>query len=164
MRDKKYGWLIPIGVLFVISFPPLLGHEIVAILCGLVWGLGIGFGIVAAGTLIGELGNFYAFRYCCRSRAAKMEKNTILYACFTKIVREGGFKIALITRYSILPGHLTTAVYSTCGLGAGLFTAAAFLSLPKQFMLIYIGVLVEDSDKGEFVHRRCHLPRYNEKS
>lgn len=36
----------------------LFGHEIVAILCGLVWGLGPGFGIVAAGTFLGELGNF----------------------------------------------------------------------------------------------------------
>ncbi|CDO68418.1 hypothetical protein BN946_scf184837.g1, partial [Trametes cinnabarina] len=48
-----FGWTIPIGILFVISFPPLFGHEIVAILCGLVWGLWAGFGIVAAGTFIG---------------------------------------------------------------------------------------------------------------
>lgn len=80
------GWAIPIGlvflriarislsdllgVLFVISFPPLFGHEvrsiihlplksstdaveqIVAILVGAVWGLWIGFGITAAGTSI----------------------------------------------------------------------------------------------------------------
>jgi hypothetical protein len=54
----KFGFLIPIAILFVISFPPLFGHEIVAVLCGLVWGLGPGFAIVAAGTFVGELGNF----------------------------------------------------------------------------------------------------------
>jgi hypothetical protein len=43
---------------------------------------------------------------------------------------------------------VTTAVYSTCGLGVGIFCIAALLSLPKQFMLIYIGVLVEQTDKG----------------
>lgn len=43
------GWAIPIGIMFVISFPPLFGHEIVAVLCGVVWGLWVGFGIVAAG-------------------------------------------------------------------------------------------------------------------
>lgn len=58
MHKLPAGWLIPIAVLFVISFPPLFGHEIVAILCGLVWGLGIGFIIVAVGTFLGELGNF----------------------------------------------------------------------------------------------------------
>jgi len=36
----------------------LFGHEIVAILCGLVWGLWIGFAVVAAGTFLGEVGNF----------------------------------------------------------------------------------------------------------
>ena len=36
----------------------LFGHEIVAILCGLVWGLWVGFAIVAAGTFLGEVGNF----------------------------------------------------------------------------------------------------------
>lgn len=66
------GWAIPIGalvraiydkgarrmlisipgVLFVLSFPPLFGHEIVAVICGLVWGIWIGFAIVAAGELI----------------------------------------------------------------------------------------------------------------
>lgn len=36
----------------------LFGHEIVAVLCGLVWGLWVGFAIVAAGTFLGEVGNF----------------------------------------------------------------------------------------------------------
>ncbi len=38
--------------------PQLFGHEIIAVVCGDVWGVWIGFGIVAAGTLLGELGNF----------------------------------------------------------------------------------------------------------
>jgi hypothetical protein len=54
LRDLPAGWLIPIAILFVISFPPLFGHEIVALLCGVVWGLWIGFAITAAGTFVGE--------------------------------------------------------------------------------------------------------------
>lgn len=54
VRDLPAGWLIPIAILIVISFPPLFGHEIVALLCGVVYGLWIGFAIVAAGTFIGE--------------------------------------------------------------------------------------------------------------
>lgn len=33
----------------------LFGQEILGVLVGLVWGLGIGFAITAAGTLIGEI-------------------------------------------------------------------------------------------------------------
>jgi len=54
VRALPAGWLIPIVILIIISFPPLFGHEIIALLCGVVYGLGIGFGIVAAGTFIGE--------------------------------------------------------------------------------------------------------------
>jgi hypothetical protein len=60
----------------VLSFPPvcsacftsqrllsseddqLFGAEIVQALCGVLWGPGIGFGIVAFGTLLGEILNF----------------------------------------------------------------------------------------------------------
>ncbi|KAJ6632600.1 snare associated Golgi protein-domain-containing protein [Mycena sp. CBHHK59/15] len=144
----KFGWLVPIGVLFVISFPPLFGHEIVAILCGLVWGLWIGFAIVSAGTFLGEVGNFYAFKYCCRARGEKMERTKIPYACLARCVRTGGFKIALIARFSAIPGHFTTAVFSTCGMSIWVFSIAAILSLPKQFITVYLGVILEQSSEG----------------
>ena len=54
IRNIPAGWLIPIAVLFVLSFPPLFGHEIIALLCGVVYGLWVGFGIVSAGTFLGE--------------------------------------------------------------------------------------------------------------
>jgi uncharacterized membrane protein YdjX (TVP38/TMEM64 family) len=54
VRDLPAGWLIPIAILIIISFPPLFGHELVALLCGVIYGLWIGFGIVAAGTFLGE--------------------------------------------------------------------------------------------------------------
>ncbi|KAI0691842.1 hypothetical protein C8T65DRAFT_587088, partial [Cerioporus squamosus] len=148
MHDLPYGWTIPIAVLFVISFPPLFGHEIVAILCGLVWGLGPGFGIVAAGTFLGELGNFYAFKYCCSVRGEKLERTKLSYACLAQVVRDGGFKIALIARLSAIPGHFTTAVFSTCGMGVITFSIAAILSLPKQFITVYLGVALEQSEDG----------------
>lgn len=58
MRNLPEGWLIPIGILFVMSFPPLFGHELVNIMVGLVWGLGEGFAIAAAGQLLGEIACF----------------------------------------------------------------------------------------------------------
>ncbi|KAF7361357.1 hypothetical protein MSAN_01168400 [Mycena sanguinolenta] len=148
MHKLKYGFLIPIGVLFVISFPPLFGHEIVAILCGVVWGLWVGFAIVCAGTFLGEVGNFYAFKMCCKARGEKMEKTQIPYACLARCVRTGGFKIALVARFSAIPGHFTTAVFSTCGMNIFVFAIAAILSLPKQFITVYVGVILEQTDDG----------------
>jgi len=142
------GWIIPIAIFFVISFPPLFGHEIVAMICGLTWGLGVGFAITAAGTLLGEIGNFYAFRICCRARAEKLEKDNIVYGCLSRICKDGGIKIALIARYSAIPPHFTTAVFSVCGMNIFVFIAAAILSLPKQFITVYIGSVLEDESNG----------------
>lgn len=78
--------------------------EIVAILCGVVWGLWVGFGIVCAGTFIGEIGNFYFFRYLCKARADKIEKENLNYACLAHVVREGGLLVVLVARLSAIPG------------------------------------------------------------
>ncbi|TFK53591.1 hypothetical protein OE88DRAFT_1655788 [Heliocybe sulcata] len=95
MYNLPAGWLIPVAILFVMSFPPLFGHEIVAVLCGVVWGVGPGFGIVALGTLLGEWGNYFAFKYMCQARAEKMEKSSIRYAALAKTIRDGGFVVVL---------------------------------------------------------------------
>ncbi|KAK4223347.1 hypothetical protein QBC38DRAFT_487902 [Podospora fimiseda] len=145
VRDLKAGWLIPIAILIVISFPPLFGHEIIALLCGVVYGLGIGFGIVAAGTFFGELGTWFAFKYLFYKKSGKLERTNLNYGALARITREGGFLIVFLIRTSALPGHFTTAVFSTCGVKFWHFAVATFLTLPKQIFLVYLGVLlIED--------------------
>ncbi|KAG9083044.1 Tlg2-vesicle protein [Ceratobasidium sp. 370] len=43
---------------------------------------------------------------------------------------------------------VTTAVFSTCGMNIWIFTLAAFCSLPKQFITVYLGVILEQSADG----------------
>ncbi|KAM5544918.1 hypothetical protein V8D89_001816 [Ganoderma adspersum] len=149
MHDTPGGWLIPIAIMFVLSFPPLFGHEIIAVLCGDVWGVGIGFAIVAAGTVLGELGNFFVFKYWCKARAKKMEETQLRYALLAQVVRDGGFKIPVVMRFSAIPGHLLTAVFSTLGMSLWTFLAAAVLGLPKQLVVVYIGVSSSDLDSAK---------------
>ncbi|KAI0365523.1 hypothetical protein BV20DRAFT_973068 [Pilatotrama ljubarskyi] len=141
MHDTPAGWVIPIAIMFILSFPPqLFGHEIIAILCGDVWGIWVGFGIVAAGTLLGELGNFYAFKWCCTARGKKMEEKRLKYALYAQVVREGGLVVPTVMRLTFIPGHLLTAIFSTCGMSIWAFFVSATLSLPKQLATTYIGV------------------------
>lgn len=149
INGVEVGWLIPVAVLFIISFPPLFGHEIVIILCGLVWGLWMGFGIVSLGTLLGELANYWTFKYACSHRAAKLEKKDLNYACMCVVIREGGFWIAFLARLSAIPGHLVTPVFATTGMSLFIFTAATVLSMPKQLAGVYLGTLfIADGDGG----------------
>ena len=52
-----------------------------------------------------------AFKYCCRARGEKLEKTNIFYACLARVVRDGGFKIALIARLSAIPGHCKAMLF-----------------------------------------------------
>ncbi|KAE9397333.1 hypothetical protein BT96DRAFT_921619 [Gymnopus androsaceus JB14] len=137
------GWLVPVGMIFVLSFPPLFGQEFVALLCGVGWGLGEGFGIVAFGTLLGEIGNYFVFKWCCTSVSRKYAKKNIDYACLVRILHDGGFKVALAARYSVIPPHLTTAVFACSGLGFFAFLPAVIFSLPKQFASVLLGYIFE---------------------
>ncbi|KAI0761575.1 hypothetical protein BD413DRAFT_485762 [Trametes elegans] len=148
MHDTKGGWMIPIAIMFVLSFPPLFGHEIIAILCGDVWGVWIGFGIVSAGTVLGELGNFYAFKWCCASRGRQLEERRLSYALYAQVVREGGLVVPTVMRLTFIPGHLLTAIFSTCGMSVWSFFVAATLSLPKQLATVYLGVAQSTGSKS----------------
>ncbi|KAK6508827.1 Tlg2-vesicle protein [Arthrobotrys musiformis] len=151
IRSLSWGWIIPIIILFIISFPPLFGHEIVAILCGIVYGLWIGFAIVAAGTFIGEIGTYFAFKGFLRGRAEKEERRNLNYACLATVTREGGIMFVFIARLSAIPAHLTTAVFATCGISFWVFFIATLLSLPKQLVVVYLGVIINNPSGGHLV-------------
>ncbi|RXW20836.1 hypothetical protein EST38_g5019 [Candolleomyces aberdarensis] len=142
LHDTPGAFAIPMAVLIVISFPPLFGHAVVAILCGFVWGLGIGFGIVAGGTFLGEIGHFYASKLVFRTRGEKLERTNISHACLAQVVRDGGIRITLIARLSAIPAQTTTTVFSTCGVGIIIFAISTLLSMPKQALGVYLGVIL----------------------
>lgn len=145
LAKSSWGWLIPTVLLFIVSFPPLFGHEVIAILLGIVYPWWPAFGINALGTLLGEVGNYYAFRSWLSPIARKMERGSLDYACLAHIVRVGGFKIALMARMSAIPGHFTTAIFATIGMRISTFLAAAILTLPKQAAIVYVGVIIKQS-------------------
>jgi uncharacterized membrane protein YdjX (TVP38/TMEM64 family) len=142
VRDLPAGWLIPIAILFVISFPPLFGHEIIALLCGVVYGLWIGFAIVAWLTNHKSVGTWFAFKHLFRRKAVELERKNLNYGALARLTRDGGFWIVLIIRLSAVPSHFSTAVFSTCDVRFWHFFVSTFLSLPKQIVLVYLGVLL----------------------
>ncbi|KAK6197683.1 hypothetical protein LQW54_010692 [Pestalotiopsis sp. IQ-011] len=148
VRDVPAGWLIPIAILIIISFPPLFGHEIIGLLCGVVYGLWIGFAIVAAGTFLGEVGTWFAFKKALRRKAEKMERTNLNYAALARVTRDSGFWMVFIIRFSIVPSHFSTAVFSTCDVKFWHFCVATFLTLPKQIFIVYLGVLLVAQDEN----------------
>ena len=103
-----------------------------------------------------------AFRTILRRRAERLEHDSLKYGLLSHVIREGGFKIALMARLSAIPPHcesscgvlvnyylancflpVLTVIFSTSGLKVWVFTLAAFLSLPRQFATVYLGLLFD---------------------
>lgn len=134
------GFVIPIAVLFIISFPPVRSrfarnlqrqtsdatssYLATKLLRSYVdWFGGYGWDLASCALEhslekleISSLphrccdfrlltGFISAFKYCCRSRGEKLERTNITYGCLARVVRDGGFTIALIARLSAIPGH-----------------------------------------------------------
>ncbi|ODO09956.1 hypothetical protein I350_02179 [Cryptococcus amylolentus CBS 6273] len=136
LRELKGGFAIPAAILFVLSFPPLFGNEIVIVLVGLVWGLGKGFAIVVVGLGLGEFCVFLMFKHWCHTRAQRMTRKSLNYACLAQAIQDGGLLMAWIVRLSVIP---TQAVLAVCGLPTWAFILALIGALPKQLISVYVG-------------------------
>lgn len=51
-----------------------------------------------------------------------------------------------MVRFSAIPQHFSTAVFANCDISFWIFCLATFLTLPKQLVLVYFGVLLVDKD------------------
>ncbi len=54
----------------------------------------------------------------------------------------GAGQVVLVIRFSVIPSHFSTAVFSTCNVKFWHFAVATFVTLPKQIILVYLGVLL----------------------
>jgi hypothetical protein len=45
------------------------------------------------------------FKYLLRTRGARYEEKNVEYAILARVIRDGGIKIAIISRYSVIPSH-----------------------------------------------------------
>ncbi|GAA5822389.1 hypothetical protein JCM10212_006828, partial [Sporobolomyces blumeae] len=142
------SWLYPVLILIILSFPPLGGHEIVLLVVGLIWGVWIGFAIACAGTFIGEMLCFFLFKYLLTKKAQEVENKNIFYACVARLQREGGIVIIAVVRFSVIPGHVVTAIQSTSGMSWFKYSIAVIISLPKQLAVVWLGDLFGQTGSG----------------
>ncbi|KAH9451039.1 hypothetical protein MJO28_009483 [Puccinia striiformis f. sp. tritici] len=144
IKNASWSWIVPTILLIIVSFPPLFGHELIILVAGMIWGLWIGFAIACAGTFLGEILTYYAFKHLIGARSARVEAGSVTYASLAKLMREGGLGMVILVRASAMPGHVCTAMQATIGIGLWVFTIACVVTLPKQFALVYVGVLLGD--------------------
>ncbi|GAA5936501.1 TVP38/TMEM64 family protein [Sporobolomyces koalae] len=142
------SYIYPVLVLIILSFPPLGGHEIVLLVVGLIWGVWIGFAIACVGTFIGEMLCFFLFKYLLTKKAQEVEQKSIFYACLARMQRDGSIVMISVVRFSIIPGHVVTAIQSCSGMSWWKYSIAVIISLPKQLAVVWLGELFGETGNG----------------
>ncbi|CAD6571353.1 MAG: Tlg2-vesicle protein [Cyphobasidiales sp. Tagirdzhanova-0007] len=135
----RWSWIIPVAILFVLSFPPLFGHEIVQLLVGLTYPLGIAIGIACAGAILGEAACFLLFKYSGTNYTNRKRARSIKWEATARICTEAGFWGVMVIRYSIVPPHLANPLFATTGMSFFVYMASVILSLPKTIVFVALG-------------------------
>ncbi|KUJ20791.1 uncharacterized protein LY89DRAFT_578995 [Mollisia scopiformis] len=147
-KREKWSWTIPVAILFVLSFPPLFGHEIVQLIVGLTYPLGVALGIACAGSILGEAGCFVVFKYCFSGYVEKKIRQKIKWAATARVAQQAGFKGVLVIRYSIVPPHLANPLFACTGMKFWLYMSTVILSLPKSMVFVALGAPSSEHSKG----------------
>jgi hypothetical protein len=98
-----------------------------------------------------SVGTWFAFKHLFRRKAQELERKNLNYGAMARLTRDEGFWIVLIIRLSAVPSHFSTAVFSTCDVRFWHFFLSTFLSLPKQVVLVYLGVLLVQNSEDNAI-------------
>ncbi|KAG4431910.1 hypothetical protein IFR05_012609 [Cadophora sp. M221] len=136
---ESWSWTIPTAILVILSFPPLFGHEIVQLIVGLAYPLGVALGIACAGAVMGEAACFIVFKYFFTGWVEKKIAQKVNWAATARVTQEAGFRGVLVIRYSIVPPHLANPLFSCTGMKFWIYMATVVLSLPKSMVFVALG-------------------------
>ncbi|TVY62926.1 Golgi apparatus membrane protein TVP38, partial [Lachnellula suecica] len=154
LREREaWSWTIPVAILFILSFPPLFGHEIVQLIVGLTYPLGVALGIACAGAVLGEAGcladgGSILFKYGFTWWVDKKIATKIKWAAVARVAQEAGFRGVLVIRYSIVPPHLANPLFACTGMAFWLYMVTVFLSLPKSLVFVALGSPGNENNKA----------------
>jgi len=147
-KREAWSWAIPTVILVILSFPPLFGHEIVQLIVGLAFPLGVAIGIACAGAILGEAACFLVFKYMFTGWVEKKIATQVRWAAVARVAQEAGFRGVLVIRYSIVPPHLANPLFSCTGMKFWLYMATVILSLPKSMVFVALGSPSSEHSKG----------------
>jgi len=148
IRNQKWGFLIIVGLAFLLSFPPGLGYGMTIIMSGFVYGFPMGIFPHLTGAFLGAVSCFTVFRYfgCAGYVDQKIQKDD-KYKAIAEALTEGGFSLLLLVRLCPLPFGVCNAIFSGIShITFWEFSLATFLSLWKNLFTIWIASRLQRLD------------------
>ncbi|KAF5020559.1 hypothetical protein F66182_7423 [Fusarium sp. NRRL 66182] len=151
-RALPGGWILAFLLVFVTSFPPLVGYSSASTVAGFVYGFPWGWPIVASGCTLGALGAFLASRTILSKYVDRMVGRDHRFIALGQVLRQEGIWYLTAIRFCPLPFSLSNGFLATIpSITPMAFTISTALSSPKLLVHVFIGsrlaLLAEKGDK-----------------
>ena len=143
-RDIPAGWLILWVLIFVVSFPPLIGYSSLLTIAGFVYGFPNGWFIAATATVAGSTASFILSRSLLKNLVHRLVANDKRFAALALTLKHDGLKLLVMIRMCPLPYSLSNGAVATFPTvhWASYGLATAIVS-PKLMLHIFIGSQLE---------------------
>ncbi|CAJ0553579.1 Ff.00g120910.m01.CDS01 [Fusarium sp. VM40] len=151
-RALPGGWILAFMLVFVTSFPPIVGYSTASTIAGFVYGFPLGWPIVASGCTAGALCAFLASRTVLSGYVDRMVGRDHRFVALGQVLRQEGIWYLTAIRFCPLPFSLSNGFLATIPSITPLaFTISTALSSPKLLVHVFIGsrlaLLAEKGDK-----------------
>ncbi|KAF2634901.1 hypothetical protein P280DRAFT_205280 [Massarina eburnea CBS 473.64] len=143
-RDITAGWLILWALIFMVSFPPLIGYSSLLTIAGFVYGFPNGWFIAATATIAGSTTSFILSRSLLRKFVARLLANDTRFTALALTLKHDGLKLLIMVRLCPLPYSLSNGAVATFPtVSWSSFALATAIVSPKLMLHIFIGSQLE---------------------
>ncbi|KAF2831006.1 hypothetical protein CC86DRAFT_314093 [Ophiobolus disseminans] len=139
-RDIRGGWVILWFLIFLVSFPPLIGYGTLLTIAGFVYGFPNGWFIAATATVAGSTASFILSRSLLKSLVHRLIANDKRFAALALTLKHDGLKLLVMIRMCPLPYSLSNGAVATFPtVHWASYAAATAIVTPKLMLHIFIG-------------------------
>lgn len=134
-------------LIFLVSFPPLIGFSFLNTIVGCVFGISFkGWFIIAFSSIAGSLCSFLLFKYVLNDKAEMLIRSNKRFNAFSAILRDNNsFWLLALIRLCPLPYSLTNGSLAAIpGITALNFTLGSLISSPKLVLYLFIGSKIKN--------------------
>lgn len=162
-RDVTAGWLVLWALIFIVSFPPLIGYSSLMTIAGFVYGFPNGcvlsispshsnvciltpsrWFIAATATVAGSTASFLLSRTLLRTMVTRLVENDKRFAALALTLKHDGLKLLIMIRMCPLPYSLSNGAVATFPtVHPAAFALATAIVSPKLMLHIFIGSQLE---------------------
>lgn len=153
LRDfGPLGWIAFVGLQALVALIGFLPASLLGIAAGAVYGVGLGFGLAAAGVLLGAAAAFALARSAFRPMILRLLEGRATLGRFDTALARDGWRLVLLMRVSpVMPFSLTSFALGLSGIGFRAYALGTLASLPA--LLLYVGLGTLGAKGIESAHR-----------